>query len=627
MATPCDVSLAAHAGNCSSPETFEHVWARHCGRHSGEAAPLRFLPKLDLHCHLNGSISPPLLLHMECLLQGQSHTTSHAASRNEVVDLVFERVGQVGRALGQFTDPNERMSYCFQVFDNIYKVMTNIAFTRMVVQDLLLHSAAENMFILEIRTSLRQGLYATPHAAAHRIEAERVTKKAYVETVIHTVEHLMHGGLVDFETGALLPAGAPVSPTWWLYFRKLYGSLASNAMDDPFEHGAEADTTRVTHDANPAQAEKLLDRLREQLMHRMHVRLIVSINRGHDAEAAWEAVTLAKAIQKEQLLRFFAFLHADIAISQSTRQQTMSQYGEVIRRTCWVTGVDFSGHCVKNHFADFIPALMEARRGNAGASSSTSFSFPSYASLGITLHAAEKDDPGELAAMVKFAPDRWGHLVYTDPTNRAAIIARHDAIELCITSNTVTGGYAEVERHHIGDILQQQQDHKGEAECDGMNPELLQALTTESSLAAAMQCRVQRRLARWGQLPALGGAATAIPNVSFHTDDRGVFCTSVTEELGMLFQHGCLTSETGTRELSLKAMWALQRLSVPHVFELPLEVVYSCVYPWKECCCGCSGGDALAAHMSAHVAALDEAARAGLSCAELNWLLKQFDDM
>ncbi|ESL07600.1 hypothetical protein TRSC58_04708 [Trypanosoma rangeli SC58] len=627
MVTPCDVSLAAHAGNYSSPGAFEHAWARHCGHHSGKAAPLRFLPKLDLHCHLNGSISAPLLLHMESLQQGQSRTTGNAASGNEAAGLVFKRDEQMGRTLEQLTDPAERMSYCFQVFDNIYKVMTNIAFTRMAVQDLLLHSAAENMFILEIRTSLRHGLYATPHAAAHRIEAERVTKKAYVENVIQTVEHLMQGGVVDFETGALLPAGAPISPTWWLCFRKLYGSLVSNAMDDPREHDTEADTTWVTHDASLAQEEKLLERLREQLMHRMHVRLIVSINRGHDAEAAWEAVTLAKEVQKEQLQRFCAFLQADIAISQNTQQHTMSQYGEVIRRTCWVTGVDFSGYCGKNHFADFIPALMEARRGNTGALSSASSSFPSYASLGITLHAGEKDNPGELTAMVKFAPERWGHLIYTDPTNRAAIVARHDAIELCITSNTVTGGYAEVGQHHIGDILQQQQDHKGEAECDGMNPELLQALITESSLAAAMQCRVHRRLARWGQLPAVGRAATAIPNVSFHTDDRGVFCTSMTEELEMLFQHGCLTSETRTGELALKAMWALERLSVPHVFELPLEVVYSCVYPWKECCSCCNGGDALAAHMSAHVAALDEAARAGLSCAELNWLLRHFDSM
>ncbi|RNF10914.1 adenosine deaminase [Trypanosoma conorhini] len=624
MDCPGAVPLAADAGDCSGQGSFEQAWLRHRGRHPSEAATqLRSLPKVELHCHLNGSISAPLLRHMERLRREES-PTARTARQREATGLLGKGVEAMGGMPGQLSDPGERMKYCFRVFDDIYKVMTNTAFTRMAVQDLLLHSAAENVFLLEIRTSLRDGLYATPHAAAHAIEAERVTKKAYVEAVIHTVEHLMHGGVVDFETGALLPRGAPVSPAWWSCFQKLYVSLAPKAMGVACEGDTEADTARVTSGTTLAQAEKLLERLHDQLMHRMHIRLIVSINRGHGAAAAWEAVTLAKEVQKEQLQRFYASLQVDTAVTHGTRQTTLTQHGEVVRRVCWVTGVDFSGYCGKNHFADFVPALAEARRGGAAAASSSS---PSYGSLGITLHAGEKDDAEELTAMVQFAPERWGHLVYTDPANLAAIIARHDAIELCITSNAVTGGYAEVARHHIGDILQQQQGRTAEAECDGMSPALLQALTTESSLAAAMQCRVRRRLARWRQSPALSGAATVIPNVSFHTDDRGVFCTSVTAELELLLQHGCLAGGAETRALSVQAMWALQRLSVPHFFELPLEVVYSCTYPWRECCCGCGGGEALAAHVRAHVASLDEAARAGLSCAELSWLLKQFDDM
>ncbi|EKF26522.1 hypothetical protein MOQ_009778 [Trypanosoma cruzi marinkellei] len=622
MAQPNGMSFLENNENYSNLTLFEQAWAKYYTRHPGGPQPppidVCSLPKLDLHCHLNGSISAPLLLHMEYLQQEQCHTsiaTNPVHARTG--EFCCKSNGQMDNVLEKFTDPAERMKYCFKVFGNIYNIMNNAAFTRMAVQDLLLHSAAENMFLLEIRTSLREGLYENPHFAACGDEAGRITKKTYVETVIHTVEHLMNGGLVDFETGELLPRNAPVSATWWSHFRKLYASLASTAMECSHDNDTKSETSGATTGTTHELAEKLLERLRDWLMHRMHIRLLLSINRGHNAEAAWEVVTLAKKIQHEQLKHFYASLHAEAALFQGTRSLDMTRQGERIRRTCWVTGVDFSGYCGKNHFVDFLPALTEARRGGDGTSTS-----PSYASpLGVTLHAGEKDDPEELTEMVKFAPERWGHLVYTDSTNLSTILARHDAIELCITSNAVTGGYTEVTQHHIGDILHLQRGNQG----DGVNPALLSLLTNESSLSMAMRCRVQRRLARWCLSPTLGKEVTAIPNVSFHTDDRGVFFTSVTDELELLLQHECLKNETASRVLWVKAIWALQRLSLPHVFELPLEIVYSCIYPWKECCRLCAG-DEIAGHLTAHVAALSDTARAELSCTELEWLLNGFDD-
>ncbi|ESS67968.1 adenosine deaminase [Trypanosoma cruzi] len=617
MAQSDGMSFLENNENCSSLMLFEEAWAKYYTRHPGEPPDLCFLPKLDLHCHLNGSISAPLLLHMEYLKQRQRQTsiatnTVHANNG----ELFCKSIGQMDNFLEKFTDPAERMKYCFRVFENIYNIMNNAAFTRMAVQDLLLHSAAENIFLLEIRTSLREGLYENPHVAACGDEAGRITKKTYVETVIHTVEHLMNGGLVDFETGELLPRNAPVPAKWWSQFQKLYVSPASTAMECSHDNDAKPETGGATSGATQELAERLLERHRDWLMHRMHIRLLLSINRGHNAEAAWEVVMLAKKIQHEQIKRFYASLQAEAALFQGTSNLSMTRQGERIRRTCWVTGVDFSGYCGKNHFLDFLPALTEARRGGDGIPTS-----PLYASLGVTLHAGEKDDPEELAEMVKFAPERWGHLVYTDSTNLSAILARHDAIELCITSNAVTGGYTEVAQHHIGDILHRQRGSQG----DGGNPALLSLLTNESSLSMAMRCRVQRRLARWCPSPALGREVTAIPNVSFHTDDRGVFFTSVTDELELLLQHECLKNETASRVLWVKAIWALQRLSLPHVFELPLEILYSYIYPWKECCRLCAG-DELAAHINAHVAALSDTARAELSLSELGWLLNGFDD-
>lgn len=611
--------------------SFDEAWAAYVARHPTTATSLRRLPKVDLHCHLNGSISAPLLAHMRHLQQQQGDgVQSHYAAVQKRADALFgEKCENTTCVLEQFTEPSERMKYCFTIFDNIYKVMTSAAFTRLAVQDVLLHSAAENIMALEIRTSLREKLYKTPGAAACGDEAECITKKTYLETVIRTVEHLVGGGIVDLETGELLPLGAPIPERWWSLFARLYGSLVEewacrenkNRRDSSDNEEEDPGKTKTTTTTADGAVEAAWGHIREHLMHRMHVRLLVSINRGHNADAAMEAVTLAKTIQREQVERFFRALRETTAASGcSTGQLSTSLRREMIRRTCWVSGIDFSGHCSKNSFTDYIPALMEARRGVSSAAFSSS-----YASLGITLHAGEKPDVDELTAMVQFGPERWGHLVYMDERNMAAIIAQHDAIELCITSNAVTGGYSGVAQHHIGDILMAQQSRKKEegAGESGWVPDVMKPLCNEGSLSVAMRCRVQRRLSRWQQLPAVSAEWTDIPNVSFHTDDRGVFGTSVTEELELLLQHEGLAVGTCATLSPWKAMWALQRLSLPHVFEIPLEVMYSLTEPWEESC-SCVD-DHIAAHMTARVAALTDAARAELSRIELNWLLEDFD--
>ncbi|KEG07238.1 adenosine deaminase [Trypanosoma grayi] len=610
--------MVLSSGNGSdSCFSFGQVWATRLA--DGHTPTLRGVPKVDLHCHLNGSISAPLLAHLESLQQrasgaGASSTDDAAAHGGaEPPPPIGRDLKRAECIVEEHSSTAERMQFCFSVFSNIYKVMNNIAFARLAVQDLLIHSAAENMFALEIRTSLRHGLYTTPSAAARGVEAERVTKKTYLETVIGTVEHLMYGGLVDLVTGELLPIGGAVPAAWWSYFVDLYGSLISDTVGHADVKGTPAVT--VTREAAAA----FLEAIQTHMTHRIHIRLLVSINRGDDVVAANEAVMLAKELQREQVSRFFTAAAVDAArhsVEQSTRYL---QLRDMIRRSCWVSGIDFSGHCAKNHFRDFRPALEEARRGDGATS---------YPSLGITLHAGEKDDAGELAEMVAFAPERWGHLVFTDPANLGAIIARHDAIELCISSNALTGGYTGVARHHLGCILEAQQQQKTE---NGKSPDLIGLLTDESSLTTTMRWREKRRLSRWLRQPEAAVAEataewTAIPNVSFHTDDRGVFATSVTKELEQLLQHGSMTGRETADMTPVMALWALQRLAVPHMFELPLEVVYFCTR-MDEYKCDSTDACSTAAQLTARVAMLSDAERAKLSRIELGWLLGDFDDV
>ncbi|KAG8348393.1 hypothetical protein ERJ75_001325300 [Trypanosoma vivax] len=642
-----------------SRTTFRGLWEKHCA--GLESPALRDVPKVDLHCHLNGSISAALLSHMESLLEkrreqplflkGAERAEQHVNAGDEktgsvpAVDSTVDCDRKVAEnALNKCSTPAERMECCFKVFDNIYKVMNNLVFTRMSVQDLLLHSAAENVFLLEIRTSLREELYETPEAVG------RVTKKAYAETVIKTVEHIMRGGVVDFLTGELLPIGEPIPTTWWHYFLRLYGGLFSEMSYDKGESTNVSPPTEASE--VPGSREWL--RIQNRLMNSMHVRLLLSINRSQSAEEAMGVVVLAKEVQCEQIERFFANQH----LSERKRMRDSETNGtwaspctgglmlcDAIRRTCWVTGVDLSGNCRKNHFSDFVPALNQARRvsGSEGGCA--------YVSLGVTLHAGEKPDACELAQMVVFAPERWGHLVFTNEESMSAIAGRHDPIELCLTSNALTGGYDSVDDHHL-DIIVAAQRRANESRCPsyGNARKLVELLTDTGSLEEAMRCRLKRRLRRWYvgapdstsqeeiQDKTDHDGVTLIPNVSFNTDDRGVFDTTMTRELEFLLRHSSMTNSATSPATSVKAAWALMRLSLLHTFELPLEVLFlarnglkgnsnSKTDPRERSCdhIAAPQSDADLHSVRAQVALLDGAGRAKLSLVELDWLLEGFD--
>ena len=115
-----------------------------------------------------------------------------------------------------------------------------------------------------------------------------------------------------------------------------------------------------------------------------------------------------------------------------------------------VCGVDLSGNPALGHWKSFEPALRLAR----------------HLKLPVTLHCGEIDGTGaEEAAMIAFAPERFGHCVQTssDPERWLALRRSEIPIEICVSSNVVTdsvpydencdgGSMCRARRHHVGQV-------------------------------------------------------------------------------------------------------------------------------------------------------------------------------
>ena len=115
-----------------------------------------------------------------------------------------------------------------------------------------------------------------------------------------------------------------------------------------------------------------------------------------------------------------------------------------------VCGVDLSGNPALGHWKSFEPALRLAR----------------HLKLSVTLHCGEIRGTGaEEAAMIAFAPERFGHCVQTsrDPERWLALRRSEIPIEICVSSNVVTdsvpydencdGGWvSRARRHHVGQV-------------------------------------------------------------------------------------------------------------------------------------------------------------------------------
>jgi adenosine deaminase len=71
----------------------------------------------------------------------------------------------------------------------------------------------------------------------------------------------------------------------------------------------------------------------------------------------------------------------------------------------------------------------------------------------------EKQDDAEVRDMLTVSPDRVGHCVFIDDAAREILRMRQVALEICITSNIVTGGLARASDHHVADWLRRDRNH------------------------------------------------------------------------------------------------------------------------------------------------------------------------
>jgi adenosine deaminase len=142
----------------------------------------------------------------------------------------------------------------------------------------------------------------------------------------------------------------------------------------------------------------------EQNKHdKLHVKLILSINRKNSLEEAMEAVNLAGKYRDQG-----------------------------------VVGIDLCGNPTRKPIAHLSPAFAEA----------------TAQGLAITLHFGEiaQTDSSELEMMLDWQPQRLGHVIHVSEDVKAVIAERKLGLELCLSCNVLCnlsqGGF---EVHHFGE--------------------------------------------------------------------------------------------------------------------------------------------------------------------------------
>lgn len=514
---------------------FEQLWTESMGsvaatqaRRGARLMPfLEALPKVDLHTHLNGSISNALLKYLSDLKFGPDSKSSKAFSCADTP------------ASSLPTNPTERMQQCFGVFGAIYSVMDNLAFTRVAVQDVLWHYAAENAAYVEIRTSLREGMLReavllAPANNDANIDSEvpaspsptTCSQTDYLNEVRRTISALQAGAVVSLlPPFDLLPPDTPSDDVRLVQTLKVARSIYGSS---PFLHSDFFAVSPISHP--PVAAFTILSpRPATVLMQRMCVRLLVSVNRGHPVAAARCTLEIA----------------TKLALLDHSASSPFSSTG-YFNNHPFVVGVDLAGN---PHTGDLPGLLDEFQATRTGGSA---------LHLPLSMHAGEKADPEELRLMISHRPERWGHLVFTDEANVALLTKQASdhaldphspdtapvVLELCLTSNLITSGQESVDEHHIDSWL-----------------DMGRLVVNDAGSSNAPDVAIPKGEKR-PRTPPLRGT----PHVSLHTDDRGVFNCSMSTELALLADHrGLFPSSLSDMEVASR-LFHLQRNALEVVF-------------------------------------------------------------
>jgi hypothetical protein len=300
----------------------------------------------------------------------------------------------------------------------------------------------------------------------------------------------------------------------------------------------------------------------------MIVRMTPSVSRSLPLSAAYETIDIVAQVLLQQ--RDTAEQHLQ-RIRKNSPRGTLVDLLEATRKMVLITSIDFSGNAYKHSFREFMPLLQRAR---------------DQLCLAITLHAGEKDDDSELNEMIEFGPDRWGHLVFAGPDAIGRILSSNDVstpsgqsqtrnsraapIELCITSNMLTTGHTCADEHHFPMLL--------DSGClDKLRTQIMSRIASaaphgpEDQAAADREEYIAGRDAR----------------VSFNTDDRGVFLTSLSKELSLVVASKFVQSHiqqylpriADSVEAAVSVAAVLQHAALAHAFPPPSLLCEGLVEP------------------------------------------------
>uniref|UniRef100_A0A3Q2QHS6 N6-Methyl-AMP deaminase n=1 Tax=Fundulus heteroclitus TaxID=8078 RepID=A0A3Q2QHS6_FUNHE len=135
-----------------------------------DAAFYKELPKVELHAHLNGSVSVQTV---ERLIQRKPHLN------------IEHSMTAIGKGQRRTLDE------CFEVFKVIHKLVDTEEDILMVAKDVIKEFAADNVKYLELRSTPREE------------KDTRLTKKSYVEAVIKAIQQCKNEG-VDIDVRFLV---------------------------------------------------------------------------------------------------------------------------------------------------------------------------------------------------------------------------------------------------------------------------------------------------------------------------------------------------------------------------------------------------------------------------------------
>ncbi|XP_047070476.1 N6-mAMP deaminase-like [Lolium rigidum] len=134
---------------------------------------------------------------------------------------------------------------------------------------------------------------------------------------------------------------------------------------------------------------------------KIYVRLLLSIDRRETTSAALDTVNLAMEMKDQG-----------------------------------VVGIDLSGNPVVGEWETYLPALEHAKE----------------LGIPITIHCGEVPNRKEIQAVLDFCPQRLGHVCCLNDEEWKKLKSSMIPVEICLTSNVMTGGTPSLELHHFADL-------------------------------------------------------------------------------------------------------------------------------------------------------------------------------